>query len=103
MKFDPQPPKPLEEMTEDEKRQWEDLLEDFAQSHPRTPEDVLDDIRRLLNESQIEAMATIKKHSRYGINCPYYLKAKKLYEIDNTAHKLSLLLEQFDKSRREQE
>ena len=94
--MEPQPPKPIEEMTDEEKQKWEDLLEDLALSHIRTREDILEDLRVLLNNSQVQAMALIKKNSRYGVNCPYYLKAKAIYEKDNTAQHISFLLDQLN-------
>jgi heme-degrading monooxygenase HmoA len=89
-----QPPKPIEEMTEAERERWEELLEEYADSHSHTEWDTLEDIRQFLNSSKIEAMHYIKKQSRYGINCPYYLKAKALFERDEAQHFFTLL-EQF--------
>lgn len=86
-----QPPKPLEEMTTEERTHWEELLEDNEEAHLPTPWDTLETLRKLLNSSQLEAMHFIKKQSRFGNQCPYYLKALHLFNRDDRAAILSLL------------
>lgn len=86
-----QPPKPLEEMTPDELSDWEDFLEDSEALHSLDVWDDLETLRKLLNESQIEAMHFLKKQSIHGRDCPYYVKAKLLFDRDSRADILSLL------------
>ena len=81
---------------------WEDYLESRKDLHKLDALDTLDQFRRLLNDSQIEAMALIKKRSQYGNECPYYLKAKQLFARD-TATQLFSLLEQFTKELEEED
>lgn len=83
-----QPPKPLEEMTEEELEKWEELIENLNHSDAW---DTLEALRVALNSSHIEAMHHIKKQSRFGPYCHYYLKAKKLFYRDQAAGILALL------------
>ena len=86
-----QPPKALEEMSREELEQWEDFLEDQETLHALDVWDDLETLRKLLNESQLEAMHFLKKQSRFGKQCPYYLKARIVFERDSRAAILSLL------------
>lgn len=70
---------------------WEELLEEHAERHPTDAWDTLEEVRKLLNSSRIEAMAMIKKQSRFGDQCPYYLKAKLLFTRDEAGEILTLL------------
>jgi hypothetical protein len=96
-----QPPKPIEEMTPAERERWEELLEDDETLHSPDVWDSMETLRKLLNSSQIEAMYFIKKQSRFGKACPYYKKAKILFDRDSRAAILSLLDKLRDELREE--
>ena len=85
------PPIPLEEMSPEELSKWEQLMEDYADAHPLDSFDTMEEIRKLLNSSQIEAMHMLKKSSRFGVNCTYYQKAKLIFIRDHAGQLLSLL------------
>lgn len=72
-------------------QEWEDMLEDDAEIHALDHWDTLELLRKALNSSHIEAMHHLKKHSKYGKHCPYYIKAKTLFEKLESADILSLL------------
>jgi len=96
-----QPPKPLSSMTPSELEDWEAYLEDQETVHATTAWDTLNSFRELLNNSHLEAMYFIKKQSKLGNQCPYYLKAKLLFNRDERAAILSLL-DQFRKELQEE-
>ena len=73
---------------------WEDLLEEHAELHPTDNWDTMEQIRLLLNSSKLQAMHMIKKQSRLGNQCPYYIKARTLFDRETKAELFSLL-EQF--------
>jgi len=79
---------------------WEEILEDHAEKHKTDSWDTLEQIRKLLNNSQLEAMSMIKKSSRFGSKCPYYIKSKKIFYRDSAAEILSLL-EKFNREKEE--
>jgi len=89
-----QPPKPIDTMTPEELERWEDLLESHAETHSTDCFDTLEELRKLLNSSKLEAMHMIKKQSRFGNQCPYYLKARSLFDRHERRDIFSLL-EQF--------
>jgi hypothetical protein len=88
-----QPPKPLDQMTPEELELWEDMIETSEDLRSLDVWDDLETLRELLNNSQLEAMHFLKKQSKYGRACPYYLKAKVLFDRDSRARILSLLEE----------
>lgn len=87
-----EPPKPIEDMTQEERKKWEKLTSEHKRSHEKDVWDKLEELRLILNKDQrIEAMAHLKKSSRFGVDCTYYLKAKALFMRDNAGEFLPLL------------
>ena len=79
--------KPENEMTDEELEEWE--------RQTRIEEDRLDKLellRRALNDSRVEQMYVIKRASKLGNTCPYYIKARELFTKDQQAEILSLLV-----------
>ena len=88
------PPKPIEEMTYQEKEQWERTLENDESLKEPNCWDTLEELRRTLNDSYCENMYYLKKHSKYGSACGYYQKALILFQRDQFAG-ISSLLDKF--------
>lgn len=70
---------------------WEDYLEERAAREDPDIWDSLEQLRQLLNSSPVEAMYYLHKHSRFGKQCEYYKKARRLLARDYEAQILSLL------------
>lgn len=84
------------EMTDEELEQ----LEEAQKAEPSKEEialDLLEDLRKLLNNSRVEQMYVIKRASKLRSNCSYYKAARKLF-IKDELTKISLLLETIDLS-----
>ena len=97
-----QPPKDISLMSPSELEDWKTLLEETEELHRLDTFDKLETLRELLNSSQVEAMHFLKKQSRFGKQCPYYVKAKFLFNRDDRATILSLL-EQLDSELRSED
>lgn len=57
-------------------------LEEF-ENKTRVNEDIYDDLERFrlfLNNTRIEQMFHLKRSTKLGPQCPYYIKSKKLFE-----------------------
>jgi predicted GNAT family acetyltransferase len=60
--------------------------------------DRLDMFRKLLNSSHLEKMYAIKRAQKLGPSCPYYKKAKRLFQEEqeeNIVQKMKSLLQEF--------
>lgn len=82
--------------------EWEEILEEYAEKHSHDIWDDVEQLRKLLNQdNRIEAMAHLKKSSRFGVNCTYYLKAKALFMRDTAGDFLTLLEHTYNKLKEE--
>lgn len=66
-------------------------------------EDVFDNLERFrlfLNNTRLEQMYHLKRSSKLGPSCPYYIKSKKLFierELDSLQQELNNILEELKK------
>lgn len=73
--------------------EYDRLEQQWDKLHERDFYDILEDIRRTLNSSEIEGMNIVKKSSKLGTVCPYYLQAKSIFKKDTETKLLKLLEE----------
>ena len=81
---------------------WEDYLEERASRDVLDIWDELEDLRRELESSPVEAMSYLHKQSRFGKQCEYYKKARRLF-IRDYQDRIFSLLDKIDSSRKENE